>query len=245
MQATSMILRWDVDTDGETWSATTLERLGRDEEFLEKRLANTPGLLQLESLRTGIRGPYVVFPQVRLETPQGRAVRPDITILSASGHLIVVEVKLFGNPELQDRRVLAQVIDYAACFTALTAEQLVRALGGADGTEMRWPAFVQRLFPSEESPGELAEVLLARVQSGNLNLIIVCDRAPAGLDELVKGVARQSALEFDLQLVEVAPYTCRTRGDPEVIFVPRTRLVTEVVARTAVTVTYRQGDDAD
>jgi len=42
--------------------------------------------------------------------------------------------------------------------------------------------------------------------------------------------------------VEVVPYVQSEGDDANILFVPSTRLVTEIVARTAVTVTYRQGD---
>ncbi len=86
------------------WEPATLRQLGKDEAYLEAALSATPQLLCLESKRTGIYGPFAVFNQVELETPQGRTIYPDIALLAASGDVVIVEVKLFDNPELRDRR---------------------------------------------------------------------------------------------------------------------------------------------
>ena len=80
------------------------------------------------------------------------------------------------------------------------------------------------------------------MRDGELNLVIACDKIPPGLPDVVAGIASQSALGFDLDLVEVVPYVREVSDTAEIMFVPSTRLATEIVARTAVTVTYRQGD---
>ena len=228
------------DREGETgkWVATTLDQIGRLEEFLEEALARSPELLLLENYRTGIRGPYAVRRQLCFSTPQGRGIYPDIVLLAASGHVIVVEVKRCVNPELRDRQVIAQIIDYAASFSAMSEEDVTQLFSEQDS----WAECVQELFPSVADPDELAEALLSRIQSGNLNLVIACDKAPPGMVEMVKGIASQSALGFDLDLVELTPYVRDSGGDGTIIFVPECRLSTETVARTVVTVTYREGD---
>ena len=80
------------------WSPTTLDQMGKNESYLESVIAETPELLRLETRGTGVYGPYAVFRQLRFTTPQAREIIPDILLLSASGDIIVVEVKLSSNP---------------------------------------------------------------------------------------------------------------------------------------------------
>ncbi|GAB6064872.1 hypothetical protein JCM30394_36100 [Deferrisoma palaeochoriense] len=163
-------------------------------------------------------------------------------MLTASGHFVVVEVKRFVNPELRDRRVIAQIVDYASAFAALDREDLLATfLRGDDPTNRTWAEFVAGCFPEIPEPEELANALAAKVASGRIHLVIACDKAPEGLDEAIRGVARQSALEFDLQLVEVTPHVRPDATTDDVVFVPQVRLKTEIVARTAVTVIYQEG----
>jgi hypothetical protein len=176
-----------------------------------------------------------------METPAGRSIYPDIVMLAASGHLVVVEVKLSVNSELRDRAVIAQIIDYSSSFAALSEEEL-RELFDSSGSSPTWGEFVERSFPDDRDSDELAAVLLKRIHSGQINLVIACDKIPAGLPAIVSGIASQSALGFDLDLVEVVPFVREVSEAAEIIFVPSPRLATEIVARTVVTVTHRQGD---
>ena len=237
----SSIVRWQTDGSREIWKPITLDQVGKNEDFLETVIAEIPELLCLETKRTGIYGPFVVFRQRALSTPQGRLIIPDMLILAASGSLIVVEVKLFSNPELRDRRVIAQAIDYAASLSSLDESKLVQLVSQDNACYQGWFDLIAQLFPNEENTEELAQVFIENIKAGDLHIVIACDRAPAGSQELVRSVSRQSALGFTMDIVEITPFV--RIGDPggDILFVPHKRLTTEIVSRTAVTVTYQQG----
>jgi hypothetical protein len=220
------------------WQARTLRQLAKDEHFLETVIGENPQLLCLEDRRTHLRGRYLPFHQLRLQTPQGRTVYPDLVFLCESGHVAVVEVKLADNPELADRRVVAQVLDYAASMAAYEEEDLVELFGGDSSS--RFVDVVRSGFPGTARPEELAEVLLERMRSAELHLVIACDGAPDGLREFVRGVTNQSAVGgFELRVVELVPHT--TAGIPGVLLLPSVPVRTEIVARTAVNITYLEG----
>lgn len=219
---------------------TTCRAIGFNEDFFEARLAAMPSLLGLESRRSGVRGPFCVFRQSQLPTPQGKVVAPDIVFLAASGHLVIVEVKLGDNSEL-GRSVIAQIMEYAGSFVALDDDALLRMFPG--GREAgTWLNFVKTCFPDEARIDELAFELRDRIVRGEIRLIIACDSVPPGFRELVAGVVTQSAIGFSLDVVEIVPYVAEGNAEKSVIFVPSTRISTEIIARTAVTITYRQGD---
>lgn len=236
----SAIVRWIPNAPQECWNPMTLDQLGKDEKFFENILVRSPELLSLESRRTGIHGPFQIFQQVAMETPSGRSIYPDIVILAASGHVIVIEVKRYVNPELRDRAVIAQIIDYASSFAALSEKDCIKLF--ADDHQETWTDSISAMFPKEPSPDELADMLLRRMQTGEVNLIIACDKIPSGLPDVVSGIATQSAFGFGLDLIEVVPWVREVSETAEILFVPSTRLTTEIVSRTAVTVTYREGD---
>jgi len=220
------------------WQTCTLRECGKDERFLEKVIGAHPQLLGLEDRRTNVHGPYVAFHQLRLDTPQGRTVSPDIVFLTESGHIIVVEVKLSDNGELGDRRVVAQLLDYAASISAY-AESEIAALFGEDGGQS-FCDVVRTWFSDATGPEELAAVLLERMRSAELHLVIACDGVPNGLREFVHGVTNQSALgSYELRVVELVPHVTAER--PGILLLPSTPIRTEIVARTAVNVTYLQG----
>lgn len=137
--------------------------------------------------------------------------------------------------------MIAQIMEYAGSFVALDDDALLRMFPG--GREAgTWLNFVNKCFPEEVRVEELAFELRERIVRGEIRLIIACDSVPPGFRELVAGVVTQSAIGFSLDVVEVVPYVVEGRAEKPVVFVPLTRISTEIIARTAVTITYRQGD---
>lgn len=228
-------------TDGVTvlWKPTTLDQIGKYEADLESALSQTPELLCLETKRTGIYAPFAVFNQLALPTPMGREIYPDITLLTASGDVVIVEVKLFANPEIRNRSVIAQIIDYVSSISALDEAGMARLFNG--GVEAEWTALVRSHFPHEEDVDELAAQMLANASAGDVHIVIACDKAPKGAYDLARSVSAQSHLGFSLDVLEVTPYVPAAGPSDAIMFVPNVRLSTEIVARTAVTVSVDTG----
>lgn len=228
-------------TDGTPvlWRPTTLDQIGKHEADLEAALSNTPELLCLETKRTGIYAPFAVFNQLALPTPMGRETYPDITLLTASGDVVIVEVKLFANPEIRNRSVIAQIIDYVSSISALDEDGMARLFNG--GGDAEWAALVRSYFPHEEDADELAAELLANAAAGDVHIVIACDKAPKGAYDLARSVSAQSHLGFSLDVLEVTPYVPEDGPTHTIMYVPNVRLSTEIVARTAVSVSVDAG----
>jgi hypothetical protein len=221
------------------WKPTTLDQIGKHEADLEAALSETPELLCLETKRTGIYAPFAVFNQLALPTPMGREIYPDITLLTASGDVVIVEVKLFANPEIRNRSVIAQIIDYVSSISALDEDGMARLFNG--GVEAEWTALVRSHFPHEEDVDELAAEMLANAAAGDVRIVIACDKAPKGAYDLARSVSAQSHLGFSLDVLEVTPYVPADGPIHSIMYVPNVRLSTEIVARTAVSVSVQPG----
>lgn len=221
--------------------ATTVRQLGLDESYLEQRIGAAPELLGLSSLRAGIFGPYHVASQRTLTTPTGRTVYPDLLLVTRSAHLVVVEVKLADNPELLDRSVIAQVLDYASSIAVLDEDGLAEVLGdgGADRTLADHAA---EWFPGLDDADEFAEVFAQRCARGEIELVVACDRAPVGLDDVGASLHRLSALAFGLRVIELVPHVGEAL-DGTVLFLRHERMRTQIVARTLVQVSVEGGSD--
>ena len=233
------IVTYTADGKKTVWLPTTLDDMKKEEQYLESVIAETPELLRLETRRTGVYGPYAIFRQLRFATPQSREIIPDLLLLSASGDVIVVEVKRSSNPELRDRRVIAQAIDYASSLSALSDKELAELF--SHGRESAWISLVTSMFPGDKDPADLAATLQSNIRAGKLHIVVACDKAPVGLYEMAKSVSVQSYLSFSLDVIEITPFLSDNREADEIMFVPNVRLSTEIVARTAITVTYQPG----
>ena len=231
-----VVCSWREGAPITSWRPTTLADLGKNEEFLEQLIVDRPDLLGLPSLSV----PCKEFRQRRVVNAQDRVRKPDIIFLTSKGEVVIVEVKLHNNAELGDRRVISQIVDYAASLHSQKSEELLQLFQIGDILAGSWPVLVGKLFPDVEDAGELADELQRRLRTGEVHFVIACDRAPKGLYELVEGVASQRALAFDFDVVELRPYVC----DDEkagVLFFRNTAVKTEIVKHTCVTVTIEKG----
>ena len=223
------------------YQQTSLKDLGKQESFLEEVIFNNFECLGLTSLENGVYGPYVCWQQVSVNTPEGRNIRPDIVAISASGHFIVVEVKRGNSQDLKDRAVISQIMDYAASFSAYSLQDLSSALAESSQSVVDWEGFIGDCFPEVENTEDLARVLQRRIKDGEINLVIACDYSPLGTRELLRGVASQSAVGFQLQLIELTPYVDVSSTDEQILFIADPQVRTEIIARTAVTVRIEEG----
>jgi hypothetical protein len=235
----NQLLHWHED-GSRCLRQTTLTDLSKSEEFLEEVIYDNFDLLGLEQGQIGIRGPFQCWRQVSLNTPGGRTIYPDIVAISASGHLIVVEVKLSTNSELTSRKVISQIIDYASSFASASRAELISMFSSGDSSETTWEGFIGDLFPGVSQIENIAALLEQRIHDGELNLVIACDKSPLGTRELLRGVAVQSSLGFQLDLIEIIPHV-DPDSDGEILFVPQRSATTEIISRTAVTVTIEEG----
>lgn len=223
------------------WKRTTLKTVGHDESYLEAIVAANPSLLGLDPYETGVGKGIIALRQTHLQTPTGRKVIPDVVLLSESGHIVLVEVKLTENPELGDRRVVAQLVEYAASVANLGDDELLSWLKAEP--EESWLDYLRRCFPKAEAADRLAAALRRRMRDAEIHLVIVCDGAPDGLRDLVRAVAGQAALgAFKLHVVELAPYVAD--GVEGVLLIPASLVETEIVSRTSITVSYADAKQA-
>ena len=234
------LLHWHED-GSRCLRQTTLTDLSKSEEFLEEVIYDNFDLLGLEQGQIGIRGPFQCWRQVSLNTPEGRTIYPDIVAISASGHLIVVEVKLSTNSELTNRKVISQIIDYASSFASTSPAELISMFSSGDSSEITWEGLIGSLFPQVSQAENIAALLKQRIGDGELNLVIACDKSPLGTRELLRGVAVQAALGFQLDLIEIIPHIDPDGNDDEIVFVPQRSATTEIISRTAVTVSVEEG----
>jgi hypothetical protein len=231
-------VRIDANIRPETRASSSIPG-GIDEKWLEDLIIAEPALVMMGELgeRADLRGRWVAFSQLEVSAFNGRTIYPDIVFFSDRGEVVVVEVKLRKNPEIRDRQVVAQVLEYAACLAALEEDDLVR-LFSRSTAHQRWTEVIAALFPEIEDSARLADTFQRRLASRQLHLSIACDEAPNGLRELVAGVVGQEALgEYSFRVSEIALFA--PSSGPGFVAIPSVRIATETVARTAVTVSVQ------
>lgn len=220
--------------------ARDLKRLPRlhktfDENYLQELLATHPELLPVHAIRDDIGALLCIGREVIVSSGS-----IDNLYLSTSGYPVIVETKLWRNPQAR-REVLSQILDYV--------KDVVRK--DYEWFEKQWALF-RPAQSSERSSllGELSKLsddeidetfIVDRVNRalarGDVIALIVGDGIETRLQELVTHLCRDSAhLRYSLALIELGCYQIRCDNTDEVLVFPRVVQDVEPVQRAYVRV---------
>jgi hypothetical protein len=148
--------------------------------------------------------------------PSGAA---DLVLMDETGRLCVVEVKKEGNTDT--RRVVAQVMDYAAALWGMTLasfehDVLSPTLGPDDSRGLREfviDELVAGTDDVDEAADQVLEVLSATLRSGDFALVVAAPLIPDGVQRVIEYLNAQGLSLYGLEVSYFA-------GDVEA-FVPR------------------------
>jgi hypothetical protein len=199
------------------------------ETWLQQLLYQHPELLPVDEFDESL-GPTI---------PLGREVPTDtgpidLFYTSPSGGLILVETKLWKNPE-KHRDVVAQLIDYAKELTTWTYDDLCDAIQRASrrqgendvGLESKVTPYLEQLGVGVT---EFQEDILANLRNGRYLLLVVGDRIARNIALMTNAIQSAPGLNFTFGLVEMKIYRQADTADWPLIVVP------DIVGRTVETV---------
>jgi hypothetical protein len=155
----------------------------------------------------------------------------DLVLLDDEGRLCIVEVKKEGNPDT--RRVIAQLLDYAAALWGLTIDAferdvLRRKLNQDDPRSLR-DYVIEELVADADDPEEAAERTLEglgeTLRTGDFALVLAAPTIPAGVQRVIEYLNARGLSVFGLEVSYFA-------GEIEA-FVPRLVVRPTLGARVA------------
>lgn len=193
------------------------------ERWLQESLFRHPESLPVREIDPHI-GPLIPV-CMEIETGAGPA---DILYLTPSGQVVLVETKLWRNPEAR-REVVGQILDYAKQLTAWTFDVLEKkAAKAAQASSPFLLSCLRSRFPHADEVAFIDGVRRS-LASGDFLLIIAGDGIRYGAESLVTFLERYGHLRFGLALVEVAAYKL---PDSSILLQPRVLAKTEFLHRT-------------
>lgn len=145
---------------------------------------------------------------MELETVAGPA---DILYVTAAGQIVLVETKLWRNPEAR-RQVVGQVLDYAKELTKWSFETLDERAAIAARTSTGHLLRCLRAQYPEADEAAFVDGLTHNLQSAEFLLLIVGDGIRSGAESLVAFLERYGHLKFGLGLIEVAAFALPDGG---------------------------------
>jgi hypothetical protein len=211
---------------GHTLSLTRL-RFDNDipETWLQTALDNTPSLLPLSLIDERVQGTL---------TSLGREVATaagpiDNLFLSSDGYMVLVETKLWRNPDAR-RSVIAQILDYAAQIRRWNYAQVETLWKARHGGASMWSGIAP-----EEPEQDWVDRVSRNLAEGRLALLIVGDGIRSQSKELLDVVGHHPDFPFRLALVEMRMYAL---DDKRLLLVPDILLKTEEIERAVVRISY-------
>ena len=200
----------------------------KSEAWLQKLVHTCPQLLPVDSLEPAF-GRLV---PAAMEVVCGHGAIDNI-LLTADGDIVLLEVKLWKNPEMR-REVVAQTLDYISALMTMGYAAFEAAVLKARGDGAK---SLHALIPEDHEP--LAEAAFVDAVSRNLKrgrvlAIIVGDGIKEETERLVDLVQSHAGAHFTLAIVAISFFVNMATKD--LIAVPDTLMKTVMVERGIVVV---------
>lgn len=197
-----------------------------DESWIQELIYAHPQLLPVSEFDRAFAPALLLAREV--DTPAGPI---DVLLTSPTGHLTIVETKLWRNPEAR-RTVIGQIIDYVKELTHWDLQQLTAAVRAAETTV---PESLYQFVAGHDldvSERDFVDSLNSNLERGRVLLLIVGDGIREGMQAIGEYLQRFAHLQFMLGLVDLSIYE-RTDGSRFVVprVVSRTREVPKGVIR--------------
>lgn len=207
---------------------------GLEERWLQELIHRHPGCLPMDQIEPGLGGLMPVCMELPL-----RVGFVDNLLMTPQGNLVIVEVKLWRNPESR-RRVVAQALDYATALFELDYDQLEAAVKKADFEGATKPNRLYDLFDGADVLPEKTFVdrVNRNLREGRIVVLIVGDGIRTDAESLVTGLQAHANFHFTFALVEMPVYARRlSDANQEFVVIPHTLVKTVTVPRFTISTT--------
>jgi hypothetical protein len=224
---------------------TVLSRVGTEQKYqeclLQELIDQQPSILPVSDFCASANGIFSLGREIPVEIGDTEGLI-DNALVTDDGHLVVVETKLWRNPQAI-REVVAQTLQYGMAVSQLSALEFEGCLRRGDprgrmlGTDETVAQYVQNVAASESMPGlddDFEDVFDRLRRAGEIILLIVADCVRSSVERIVHWMnSTIGSAPFRLGLVELCLYDLPDSGR---IVVPQTLLRIREGTRHVVTI---------
>jgi hypothetical protein len=181
---------------------------GYDEAWLQQLLFTHPELLPTEQIEPGFGDVVALCRELPLTFGAGRSGALDNVFATADGGLVLVEAKLWRNPEAR-RTVIAQAMEYAAAIFRMSYEQLETAVMAArKSVPFSAKSLYEILRAKDEhlDEAEFIDAVSRNLRRGRAIIAVVGDGIREDLELLAELLQTHAGHRFTFALVELAIY---------------------------------------
>lgn len=203
------------------------EGLARREHVLRDLIHDHPEILPVHTLDPSFGRVFTVARE--LSVPGVGFV--DVMLADERGRLVVVECKLWRNPQAR-REVVGQILDYARQLSRFGYEDLQRQITIATRRQGNVLYEMARDAGSELAETAFVDRIARDLAAGRFLLLVVGDGITEGTRRIGEYLRDQPGLAFDFGLIEIAEYCYTdTDGTDRTIVQPRVLAQTAVIER--------------
>jgi hypothetical protein len=198
------------------------------ESFLQELLYEHPEVLPLEQIEQAFE---TLVPVCR-EFPTKHGL-VDNLFITPEGNIVIVEAKLWRNPESR-RRVVAQALDYASCifemsYSDFEAAALRGEFGGRPKPSSLWTLIPEAARLPEQ---EFVDAVSGNLRSGRIVVLVVGDGIRSETERLMESLQSHAGFRFTFALIELSIFNLPGTGQR--LVVPRTLVRTQLIERGVV-----------
>ena len=196
-----------------------------DESWLQTLLHERPDILPISQIEPGFGAPVPIARELRFG--HGNV---DNLYITPTGEIILVEAKLWSNPQAR-REVVAQALDYVAALMRLDYEAFESAIGNAAGSKKPLYEFLKNQ-PEVLSEAEFVDAVTNNLKRGRMLVMVVQDGIRREAEALATLLQSHAGAHFTFALVELA--TWRNTGTGDILLIPDTLAQTVMIERGVV-----------
>ncbi|MDJ0823370.1 MAG: hypothetical protein QNJ09_16360 [Paracoccaceae bacterium] len=212
--------------------ATALETVDvqQSESWLQTIIHDHPEVLPIREIDPGFSELVSVAREVRVPFEDGRSGYIDNFLVSGRGQIVLVEVKLWRNPDAR-RQVVAQALDYAAGLFNLSYSDLDAAVRTANKTDVPIYDMVARATEDVLDEASFVDAVSRNLWQGRVMILVAGDGIREHAESIADLLQGHAGHRFAFAMVEMKPFVLPGAGH---VVVPRILLKTKLVERGVV-----------
>jgi len=146
--------------------------------------------------------------------------------ISSKGYLVIVETKLWRNPESR-REVVGQILDYAKDIQQWDYEDLNNVYKSNHNKNL-FDEFIEKGYYSSEDEADFIDIVTKNISNARFLLMIVGDGIREGVEKMISFLNNNPTMQYKFALCELEVYEL---NNGERLVIPNLTLKTKVVER--------------
>jgi hypothetical protein len=197
------------------------------EDLLQQMVAENPALLPVRDFLPTTSSVHSLGREIAVDVG-GKSGYIDNLLVTNEGWLVLVETKLWRNPE-STREVIAQVLQYGMALSALSLREIESILN------LPGQQTISNLVANSQAPlvEDFEDALERHLRRGEILYLIVADGIQFSVERITHWLNEGGSAPFKFGLVELRFFDA---GSNQMLVVPRTLLKTREISRHVVMV---------